>query len=182
VGATDEKCLRQHRALITSALPIVGVARDRADTGRTRHSPSIDASRGRRSCSFHTHPDLQAMNRADQFSGGACWPRPLPRSQQSGFLMSAFIAVNKYSLHAMYRTADCGVPGASRARVSASRIHLPASMQRQYPDVFSLSKKPASPAQADAVCKHNAQPGRTDFESARDGRAQGGEFHRHAAS
>src|SRR5260370_30326404 len=51
---------------------------------------------------FHTPPDLHAMTLRDEFSGRAILAA-IDALAVIGLLMSVFIDVNKYSLHAMYR-------------------------------------------------------------------------------
>jgi hypothetical protein len=180
VARPDQKSPSKTSTVITTALPAVGVVAIVLILGALALA-AIDVCAWATVLLFHTHPDLHAMIVRGEFSG---WAMLAAAGSLAaiGFLMSAFIDINKYSLHAMYRNRLIrAYLGASRAK--GERKPNPFTgfdPNDNVPMSFLWSKKPSSPRKLMPFV--NAQPGRTDFESARVAGAQGGEFHNHSAS
>ncbi|HSU90734.1 MAG TPA: patatin-like phospholipase family protein [Sporolactobacillaceae bacterium] len=145
VARPEEKSPSTTSALITRGLPIVGVLAIALILGALALA-AIDASAWATVLLFHTHPDLHAMIVRDQFSGWAVLAAAAALAV-IGFLMSAFIDINKYSLHAMYRNRLIrAYLGASRAK--GERKPNPFTgfdPNDNIPMSFLWSKKPSSP-------------------------------------
>jgi hypothetical protein len=145
VARPDEKSPSKTSALITTALPIVGLLAIVLILGALALA-AIDACAWATVLLFHTHPDLHAMIVRGQFSG---WAMLAAAGSLAaiGFLMSAFIDINKYSLHAMYRNRLIrAYLGASRAK--GARKPNPFTgfdPNDNIPMSFLWSKNPASP-------------------------------------
>ena len=101
VARPGEKSLSKTSALITGGLPIVGALAIALILGALALA-TIDASAWATVLIFHTHPDVRALLLRGEFSGRAVLAAAAALAA-IGLLMSAFIDINKYSLHAMYR-------------------------------------------------------------------------------
>jgi len=97
----EEKSPSRTSALVTRALPIVGALAIVLILGGLALA-AIDAASCMTALIFGARPDLRAMIVDSQFSGRAVLAASAALAV-IGFVMSAFIDVNKYSLHAMYR-------------------------------------------------------------------------------